>query len=141
MAEAIRYLDRALSEYKLSGDVLRCAEVALLVLRELQSLPAERRPNNFPYVFYLDLVDAAGSSVELDAERLLLLARTSAAALSPQAPRAFERAYQLAEQAYAKALDLHDERWAANAKLITGPGLLNQVADFDAGAELDAFVR
>ena len=116
-SETVAYLDRAIGAYQLSGDVSRCAEAALLVLRQLRSVPAGRSPNNARRAFYLGLVNAAaGDSLELDPEDLLFLAETWAKIWTPEVPRALECAYQLAVQAYAKALD----RWAASAKLFTG---------------------
>jgi hypothetical protein len=119
-SETIAYLDRAIHVYKLSGEVSRCAEAAILVLRQMRPAPAGRSPNNDRRAFYLRLVDAAGDSLELDPESLLFLAETWAKIWTPEVPRALECANQLAVQAYAKALDRRDDRCAANAKLFTG---------------------
>ncbi|WP_332879415.1 hypothetical protein [Massilia sp. S19_KUP03_FR1] len=115
LSESVKFLNRAISAYQLVGDVVRCAEVALEVLRATRAVPYSA--SDIPFAFYLGLVDAAGSAIEHKADSWEAMSRAWA---KTEAPDGLERGYQCAEQAYQAARADHDDAGAAQAKITIG---------------------
>lgn len=118
LAQTVHYFDLSISAYQGAGDAVGCGEAALEVLQALASSPYPLPPALA--VYYLGLVDGAGSALALSPDQLLVLSLVQATTWASDRPNALELAHRLALQAYELALERHDEGAAARAKLAVG---------------------